>query len=153
MRHDRGLTLVEVLVAMAILLMGAVSLTGLQMQLLRSLCSSQQHAEAMRLAQGKLEELRGFQTLQRQVGAFAYQDIGNDRGGERPAGWHSGGRLQLNWISQDGPSLASLGNLPAYKRVDVQALWLDGRQQWQRLVLTGIITPYPQVARWQLQQE
>lgn len=38
MRHDRGLTLVEVLVAMAILLMGAVSLTGLQMQLLRSLC-------------------------------------------------------------------------------------------------------------------
>ncbi len=153
MRHDRGLTLIEVLVAMAILLMGAVSLTGLQMQLLRSQRSSQQHAEAMLLAQGKLEELRGFQTLHRQVGVFAYQDIGSDRGGDRPAGWHSGGHLQLNWRSEDGPPLASLGNLPAYKRVVVQALWLDGDQQWQSLVLTGVITPYPQVTRRQLDNE
>ncbi len=153
MRHDRGLTLIEVLVAMAILLMGAVSLTGLQMQLLRSQRSSQQHAEAMLLAQGKLEELRGFQTLHRQVGVFAYQDIGSDRGGDRPAGWHSGGHLQLNWRSEDGPPLASLGNLPAYKRVVVQALWLDGDQQWHPLVLAGVITPYPQATRWQLDNE
>ena len=153
MRHERGSTLVEVLVAMAIMLTGAASLMGLQMQLLRSQRSSQQHTEAMILAQGKLEELRGFQTLHRQPGVFAYQDIANDRGGERHAGWHSGGRLQLSWRSQDGPPLASLGNLPAYKRVAVQALWLDGNQQWHPMLLTSIITPYPQVGRWQLQCE
>ncbi len=151
MRHERGSTLVEVLVALVILLTGAVSLTGLQMQLLRSERSSQQHAEAMRLAQGKLEELRGFQALHRQPGVFAYQDIASDQGGERLAGLLDGGRFQLNWRSQDGPPLASLGNLPAYKRVEVQALWLDADQQWHPLVLTGVITPYSQVARWQLQ--
>ena len=151
MRDERGSTLVEVLVAMVIMLTGAASLMGLQMQLLRSQRASQQHTEAMRLAQGKLEELRGFQTLHRQPGAFAYQDIASDRGGERPAGWHAEGRLQLSWRTQDGPPLASLGTLPAYKRVAVQALWLDGDQQWHPLLLTGIITPYLQVARWQLQ--
>ena len=151
MRDERGSTLVEVLVAMVIMLTGAASLMGLQMQLLRSQRASQQHTEAMRLAQGKLEELRGFQTLHRQPGAFAYQDIASDRGGGRPAGWHAEGRLQLSWRTQDGPPLASLGNLPAYKRVAVQALWLDGDQQWHPLLLTGIITPYLQVARWQLQ--
>ncbi len=153
MRHERGSTLIEVLVAMAIMLTGAASLMGLQMQLLRSLRSSQQHSGAMQLAQGKLEELRGFQTVYRQPGLFAYQDIDSDRGGEHLAGWHSGGRLQLSWRSQDGPPLASLGNLPAYKRVEVQTLWLGGDQQWHPLVLTGIITPYAQVARWQLQQK
>ena len=151
MRDERGSTLLEVLVAMVTILTGSAILMGLQMQLLRSQRASQQHTEAMRLAQGKLEELRGFQTLHRQPGAFAYQDIASDRGGERPAGWHAEGRLQLSWRTQDGPPLASLGNLPAYKRVAVQALWLDGDQQWHPLLLTGIITPYLQVARWQLQ--
>lgn len=43
MRDERGSTLVEVLVAMVIMLTGAASLMGLQMQLLRSQRASQQH--------------------------------------------------------------------------------------------------------------
>ena len=153
MKFCRGVSLVEVMVALAILMVGAVALVGLQLQLLRSQQNSQQHSAAQALARRKLEELRGFQSVYRWPGKFSYQDIAHDQGGAHRPGLYESGRLQLGWRSLDGPPLIYQGNLPAFKRVDVQTLWLDEQQQWQSLVLSGVITPYPALNRRQLDEQ
>lgn len=56
MKVCRGVSLIEVMVALAVLMVGAVALVGLQLQLLRTQQNSQQHAAALVLAQRKLEE-------------------------------------------------------------------------------------------------
>lgn len=152
MKVCRGVGLIEVMVALAILMVGAVALVSLQLQLLRTQQNSQQHAAALGLAQRKLEELRSFQSVYRRPGQFAYQDIGHNQGGARQPGLYEAGQLQLSWRSQDGPPLIHLGNLPAFKRVDVQTLWLDEQQRWQSLILRGVITPYPTLSRRQLEE-
>ena len=152
MKVCRGVSLIEVMVALAVLMVGAVALVGLQLQLLRTQQNSQQHAAALVLAQRKLEELRSFQSVYRWPGLFAYQDIAHNQGGGERPGFYEAGQLQLSWRSQDGPPLIHLGNLPAFKRVDVQTLWLDEQQQWQSVVLSGVITPYPALSRRQLDE-
>jgi hypothetical protein len=125
-------------------MIGATGLSALQVQILRTLQSSEQQARALALAQGKLEELRSFTAIHHRPGITAYQDIAADHGGLWPAGEYDAGTLQLNWQVTDGPVLPDWSRIPAYKTVEVGVIWYDGKQAPQRLVVRGIITPYAQ---------
>jgi prepilin-type N-terminal cleavage/methylation domain-containing protein len=57
-RRDRGFTLVELLIALAISMVGLIGLMALQMVAIRSNASSRNFAEATALAQEKLEQLQ-----------------------------------------------------------------------------------------------
>jgi len=140
-----GVSLIEVMVCLAILMIGAAGLTRLHVDMLRVQRTSTQQSKALMLAQGKLEELRNFRSLHHQAaGSSAYEDIRQDQGGTLMAGVHDDGALQLNWQVADGPAASEWPQLPAYKQVEVVVIWRDGKQTPQHLSLQGIITPYAQ---------
>ncbi len=140
-----GMSLIEVMVCLAILMIGAAGLTTLHVEILRVQRTSVQQSKALTLAQNKLEELRDFRTLHHQAaGSPAYEDIRQDQGGILLAGVHDDGALQLNWQVVDGPAATEWPQLPAYKQVAVVVIWRDGQQISQHLSLQGIITPYAQ---------
>lgn len=62
-RHQRGLTLIEALIAFLALSVGALALLRLQPELRQHAEFARQRSEAVRLAQQELEALRGFTTL------------------------------------------------------------------------------------------
>lgn len=141
----RGLSLIEVMVCLAILMIGAAGLIRLHVEMLRVQRTCFQQSKALALAQGKLDELRYFRSLHHQAdGSPAYEDIRRDQGGVLLAGAHDDGTLQLNWRVADGPAAPEWSQLPAYKQVEVVVIWRDGKQNSQRLSLQGIITPYAQ---------
>lgn len=140
-----GFSLIEVMICLAILMIGAAGLTTLHVEMIRAEQTSSQYAKAMTLAQSKLEELRHFKSIHHRSGSsFAYEDIRQDLGGHLPAGLHDQGALQLSWQVQDGPAATEWPQLPAYKQVEVAVTWKDGKDLSRRLTLQGIITPYAQ---------
>jgi len=70
-RHQRGVTLIEALVALVIMSFGMVALVGLQGNLRRSGDLAKQRSEAMRIAQAELATLRSFSVLDKPEGAAA----------------------------------------------------------------------------------
>lgn len=74
-RAQAGFTLLEALIAMAVMAFGLLAIAGLQLTLGRNADLTRQRAEATRLAQEKMEELRSFQVLDTTSGKMAYADI------------------------------------------------------------------------------
>lgn len=83
MGKQRGASLVEALVAMLVMAFGMMSVAGIQGRLRYSGETAKQRAEAMRIAQGELERLRGFVALERSEeipdDAVVFNEIQNDR--------------------------------------------------------------------------
>ena len=59
-RRQSGSTLIEAMIALLIMGVGMLSLSGMQMDLTRSADSTRQRTEALRLAQEKMEEFRSY---------------------------------------------------------------------------------------------
>ena len=72
---QRGVSLIEALVAMAIMAFGMLALLGLQGALRGNSDVSKQRSEAVRYAQEQIELLRGFSTLDTATGARTYAQI------------------------------------------------------------------------------
>jgi hypothetical protein len=142
----KGFTLVAVMVALTILLLGAVTLSALQLQVQQWLAGQQIHSEALALARSKLEELRSFSRIRSAGSELAYEDIADNSGGELQAGEYDQGRLHLAWHCVFGPAFVAGATIPAYKQVDVQVEWRDGHSQWQTLTLSARLTPYQDLA-------
>ena len=68
-RRQRGVTLVEALVALMVMSFGMVALVGLMSNLRRSGDLGKQRSEAMRLAQAELARLRSFSVIKEPAGA------------------------------------------------------------------------------------
>jgi type II secretory pathway pseudopilin PulG len=78
-RSQRGVTLIEALVALVVMSFGMVALVGLMGNLRRSGDLAKQRSEAMRLAQDELAKLRSFSVLTKPSGAAAnIKDYDND---------------------------------------------------------------------------
>jgi prepilin-type N-terminal cleavage/methylation domain-containing protein len=77
----RGFSLIEVLVAAAVLSMGLLALASLQMSLVRTSGDSKAYSVALSLAKDKVEELRAFNDVR---GVRSYQSVtdGSDAPGE-----------------------------------------------------------------------
>ena len=68
-RRHRGSTLIEAMIALLIMGVGMLSLSGMQMDLTRSADSTRQRTEALRLAQEKMEEFRSYTGIASTVSA------------------------------------------------------------------------------------
>ena len=77
-RFQRGVSLVEALVAFAVLAFGMLGVVGMQSTMRSNADMARQRAEAVRLAQDSMEEWRGFTTLDTTANHMAYQDIAGE---------------------------------------------------------------------------
>ncbi|MFO1329101.1 MAG: prepilin-type N-terminal cleavage/methylation domain-containing protein [Rubrivivax sp.] len=73
--RQRGVSLLEALVAMAVMAVGAVAVVGLQATLRTNGDLAKQRAEAVRLAQEAIEGWRGYQALAATAGVTDWTDI------------------------------------------------------------------------------
>ncbi len=74
-RLQRGVSLIEALVAFAIMAFGMMAVVGMQGTMRGNADIARQRAEAVRLAQDSLEEWRGFSTISTTANRTAYQDV------------------------------------------------------------------------------
>lgn len=70
----RGISLIEALVAMAVMAFGMLGVVGMQATLRGNADLSKQRTEAMRIAQERMEDLRNFSVLGTTAGAKAFAD-------------------------------------------------------------------------------
>jgi Tfp pilus assembly protein PilV len=73
--RSRGVSLVEALVALAVMAFGILGIVGLQMSLRQNADISKQRAEAVRIAQETIEQRRAFSAMAAASGVTAYADI------------------------------------------------------------------------------
>lgn len=74
-RIHRGVSLVEALVALAVMAFGILGIVGLQMSLRNSADVSKQRAEAVRMGQAIIEQRRAYSALASASGISAFADI------------------------------------------------------------------------------
>ncbi|RDV29322.1 prepilin-type N-terminal cleavage/methylation domain-containing protein [Alteromonas aestuariivivens] len=86
MQKSRGFTLIEVLIAALIVMLGVTGFVTLQGEFMRSDAALNLRAVAIQLAEEKLDDLRRFDVLEVTAGELAYNDIDDNLGGTLPAG-------------------------------------------------------------------
>ena len=106
-RMQQGFSLIEVLVAAAVLSVGLLALASLQMSIVRTSSDSKAYSVALSLAKDKLEELRTFNDVR---GVRSYQSLtdgtdtpGNVGGVEYSRGW-TVTRYAYNWNPDGNPA-------------------------------------------------
>lgn len=74
-RRQRGLTLIDALIAFLVLALGTLAVVRLQAQLRLGADDARQRSEAVRLAQREIEAARAFSVIDARPGARAWADI------------------------------------------------------------------------------
>lgn len=123
-----GLTLIEILIAMAILAGGIVVIVKFQGDLMRNLGATQQQAEAISLAESKLNELRNYTVIESGGSGTAYDDISS--GSET--------------VSNNSTTYTTTWNVtnvsdPPHKVIQVTVSWSDSAGQTQSVTLESIV--------------
>ena len=77
----RGFSLVEVLIASLIIMLGVSGVVSLQSAYMRSDAQTSNRHAALRLAQNKFDDLRQFEAIESAAGIIAYNDIADNTGG------------------------------------------------------------------------
>ncbi len=111
---QRGITLVEVLITIVVVVIGVLALAKLEKTLWYHGQLLEQQHQALALAQQKIEELRQFETLKTETGKLAYQDIVSGSSN----------------VSKSNTSYAVAWNVseyvdPDYKSINVTVTWSD----------------------------
>lgn len=178
---NRGFTLIEVLVAALIVMLGVTGYVTLQSLYMRSDAKANLRAQAQRLAEEKIEDLRGFTQISAQPGQFAFVSIGNNTGGALAPGnvdvqlTEDGRQYSFNrtwtvqdqyfvdtdgdgqgdtWMAAGAPGLpAVLPPWPAQKQVQVTVTWTDQQGQVDSLSLGASLAPVTQSASYQVANE
>ncbi|ALS99172.1 prepilin-type N-terminal cleavage/methylation domain-containing protein [Lacimicrobium alkaliphilum] len=174
----KGFTLIEVLVAALIIMLGVTGYVTLQSVYIKGDAKTNQRSVAMQLAQEKLEDLRSFTVVQATPGVFSYADIADDAGGDLPAGeaqvtltsdddqtytfnrnWQVTQQYFVDtdadgspdsWLDSGDPDLpAVLPPWPAQKQVTVTVNWTDRQGNAQSLSLHASIAPVTQADSYQ----
>ena len=165
-RHAGGFSLMEVLVAAAVLSVGLLALASLQVSLVRTSADSKAYSVALSLAKDKIEELRSFNGVR---GAVSYQSItnGSDAPGTVGAVNYSRGwtvtRYAYNKDPDGNPATADRKFLPygtntgdtpnpyngntstgwvddnEFKRIAVRVTWVDASGNTQTVALEDAV--------------
>ncbi|MFC3203834.1 prepilin-type N-terminal cleavage/methylation domain-containing protein [Alteromonas oceani] len=152
--HTRGFSLIEVMIASLIIMLGVTGFVTLQSAYMRSDADTNLRQVALQLAQEKFDDLRQFEVVETTAGVSAYNDIANNAGGAIASGpvdvtigsdgksyqfvrsWTvadqyfvdtSGDGVEDTWM--DAATLGALGLgvpvTPAQKQVTVTVGWAD----------------------------
>lgn len=111
----RGFTLIEALIALAVMSVGMLALTGLHVGLSRHADLARQRTEATQLAQSRLEDLRSFDRVGAASGHPSYAALA---GGQDLPAIASNTRYERRWTI-DGDADAR------ERRVEVRVDWTD----------------------------
>lgn len=76
-RPAQGFTLIEALIALAVLGLGLLTLAGVTLKVARSEDVARQRGEAVRLAQERIEAMRSFTQIAAAAGVQAWDDLAN----------------------------------------------------------------------------
>lgn len=125
---QRGISLVETVVTLAILSFGLVALMKLQAYLVGHSANSKEQTEATTLAQKKIEELRDYQQINTSSGVKSYDDITS--GSQTVNGVAS--TYTLSWA-------VTSNNVPDHKTIDLTVTWTDRSNVNHTINLSSII--------------
>jgi type II secretory pathway pseudopilin PulG len=138
--RQRGISLIEALVAMAIMAFGMLAILGLQANLRGNSDISKQRSEAVRFAQERSEELRAFSTLPTGlvVDAKAYADIAGETSASLTlSGYTSSATFSRQvTVTTFPPATLPLSDYDLYyvaphKLISLKVDWLDRNNQAQ----------------------
>ena len=141
-RNTRGGSLVEALVALAVLAFGLAATIGLQGELRVGADVARQRAEAVRLAQESIEAARAFDTLAPAAGRTAYADLDTTA----PATIAGEGRntsFTLTRTVADAAASPTSASSPRLKTLAVDVAWLDRRGEPHAVALRTAVAAVP----------
>ncbi|MBE0547932.1 MAG: prepilin-type N-terminal cleavage/methylation domain-containing protein [Rubrivivax sp.] len=130
--NQRGVSLVEALVALAVMGIGMVGLVGVQSTLRSNSDVAKQRSEAVRLAQQEIEQWRAFVALAGPAGGTTYADLAEGT-------FTEAGILGSNASFTRRRSVAALGAPRSGKSVVVDVTWEDRSGETQRVSLATLI--------------
>jgi type IV pilus modification protein PilV len=139
---QRGFTLLEALIAMVVMALGLLAVAGLQITLGRNSELTRQRAEATRLAQEKMEELRSYQVLATTTGKTAYADIASSAASSvssftSAASGATAAALSTNTAYTRGWTVSDLGS---GKWITLTVSWTDRIGDTHSVVLNSAIS-------------
>jgi Tfp pilus assembly protein PilV len=133
MRHQRGTTLLEALIAFLVLSLGILTIGRVQTHLRLGSDIARQRAEAVRLGQEELENLRAFSVLGAASGARSYADItARSLLIDADAGYVTNAHYRLTRSVQASSSVDA-------KEVSVDVAWSDRSRQDQHIALHSVV--------------
>jgi len=150
-RFNAGVSLIEALIAMAVMGLGMMAVLGLQSTLRMNADSSRQRAEAVRFAQERLEQVRIFSVLDNPSAtlpnrSFAESIVTETSAAVSLTGYESSTTFSRNLQVSSIPSTVStptatdLYYMPQLKQVVVNVDWTDRNNEAQTVQLSTLIS-------------
>lgn len=124
-KHLKGQTIIEALIAFAIIAISAVALIKFQQYLSHDSSLAEQKSEATLLAIKQIETLRDFQVLNNKTGFTSYQSIATGTSTSTV----NNTNYTLNWTVTANTS-------PMYKTINVVTSWTDRTNSTQSVTLS-----------------
>ncbi len=138
--RQRGVSLIEALVAFGVMAFGMMAVVGMQSTLRGSGDLARQRAEAVRIAQDAIETWRGFTTLQTTTGRMAFDDIASS-GWVNVASTNPGSNATYQLRRQVNAEAAVAGTTAAQRlTLVVDVKWDDRVGQTQQVRLASSVT-------------
>lgn len=143
--RQRGVSLIEALVALVVMAFGILGVAGLQASLRGSADISKQRSEGVRIAQEAIERWRAYSVLPVTAGQAAYEDIVADTSAETVSGYTTNTTYTVFRSVVDARATDSAE--PRMRTLVVDVSWADRAGQTQHVVLdTSIAGVSPELA-------
>lgn len=141
----RGISLIEAVVALAIMAFGMLAYVGLQSSLRFNSDVAKQRSEAVRIAQQAIEEWRAYSAVETTAGRKAYDDVpAGSLDAVVIAGENADFTLQRTVVDAAATEDALLrGALPRMKTLTVDVSWQDRNGQPQTVRLSTTLSGSP----------
>lgn len=131
-RQVSGTSLVEAVVALAVMAFGMLAVIGIQATLRLNGDVAKQRAEATRIAQEAMETARAFSSIGAAAGQRAYEDIASNDEGIEVADYRTNTTYRLSQQVQTRTA-------PDRKEIRVRVDWTDRNGTAQRVELNGLV--------------
>lgn len=131
MRAQRGVSLVEALVALAVMAFGMMAIVGVQSTMRQNADIAKQRSEAVRIAQEAIERWRAYSVLDTTAGRTAYADIAT-QDDEIVAGYQTNTSYTLSRTVTDLPGQNQ-------KALQVGVSWADRNGATQAIQLNSVV--------------